>query len=205
MRKRIILATVAAGALLTGCTRATTGQAIAANTPLAAKTPGDKVAMAGLDAAAYDRSGHITFWHDTDGDWQRIGASTYPLQPALGPVDATVTGARLTGMSHAVFILTGLFSMDGSVNAIAYTADTDGAWGAIKAEPGGNIGPSGQPVGSDGIGLSNGFYVVGGQLETADCASTLPMASCGGNQRILKFWTWNGTDFTLGHTAGLKH
>ena len=63
--------------------------------------------------------------------------------------------------------------------------------------------PSGQPVSSNGIGLANGFCADHGQLEAADCSGNLPMADCGGSQRVLKFWTWNGTDFTLNHTAGL--
>ena len=203
---RIVLLAGTVGALVAGCGQTTTGSAspAAVTTAVATNTPVVQVPGVG-EGASYDQAGHITFWRSSNGAWQQIGASTYPLQPALGPVEPKVTGAALTGMSHAVFILTGTFSMDHSINAIAYTANAAGEWGAIKAEANGNIGPSGQPVGSNGIGLSNAFYAVGGELETADCSGNLPMADCGGNQRILKFWKWNGSDFTLSRTAGLTH
>lgn len=212
---------IALGLTVVGCAKtistaeATTGggstaapQPIDTNTELRNLTH-ESVAVArvggGLEGAAYDQNGHITFWRFGSGTWHRAGASEYPLQPTLGPVKPDVSGSALNGMKHAVFILTGTFTMDGSLNAIAYTATADGTWGAIKAEPGGRIGPSGQPVGKDGIGLANGFYAVHGQLETADCSGNLPMAQCGGNQRILKYWSWGGTDFTLSRTAGLTH
>ena len=191
--------------LFGGCSQATPGVSVPATTPTARHThpAGAQVRLAGgvTERATWDQNGHITFWRADI----RIGASSYPLQPALGPVKPSVKGGLVTGMPHAVFILTGLFSEDGSINSIAYTADAHGTWGAIKAEPNGRIGPSGQPVGADRIGLANDFAIVHGQLETADCSATLPMAACGGDRRVLKFWTWNGTDFTLDHTAGLAH
>jgi hypothetical protein len=220
---RIALAMALAGGLLAGCAQTTAGtattngttnsptttgaaaQPVDATAALQNQVHGDQVTAVDGEGATYDQTGHITFWRNANGAWQRIGASSYPLQPALGPVHPKVTGAKLTGMSHAVFILTGTFTMDGSINALAYTANAAGTWGAIKAEPNGDIGPSGQPVGEDGIGMANAFYAVHGQLETADCSGNLPMAECGGNQRVLKFWTWHGTDFTLNHTAGLKN
>jgi len=203
---RLAIALVGA-LLLGGCAQTTSGVSVAASVPAPSstarlpRTTGAVVRLAGgvTERATWDQNGHITFWRADI----RVGASSYPLQPTLGPVKPSVKGGFVTGMPHAVFILTGLFSEDGSVNSIAYTADAHGTWGAIKAEPNGNIGPSGQPVGKDGIGLANEFAVVRGQLETADCSATLPMAECGGNQRVLKFWTWNGTDFTLNHRAGL--
>jgi hypothetical protein len=83
---------------------------------------------------------------------------------------------------------------DGSGNAVAYTTGPRG-WGAIKAEPNGNIGPSGQPIGADRIGLSYGFAFVDGLLQTKDCPLNQPISDCDTNH-VLKLWKWNGTDFS---------
>ena len=53
-----------------------------------------------------------------------------------------------------------------------------------------------------GLGLSQAFGFSNGQLETADCSTALPISDCGGNNRVLKFWTWHGSHFTLTRTAG---
>jgi hypothetical protein len=101
--------------------------------------------------------------------------------------------------------VTGVFSMDGGANAAAYSGDA-GSWGAIKAKPNGHLGLSGQGIDGSGneLGLENDIYFSGGELETADCSETLPMAECGGNQRVLKFWQWGPAgDFALTRTAGL--
>ena len=42
---------------------------------------------------------------------------------------------------HATFIVTGVFSGDGSGNAVAYTSGSGVGWGAIKAQPNGNLKP----------------------------------------------------------------
>jgi hypothetical protein len=97
-------------------------------------------------------------------------------------------------MRNATFIVTGNFTGDGSGNAVAYTTGAKG-WGAIKAESNGRIGPSGQPVGSDAIGLSFGFAFVGGLLQTKDCPPNRPIADCGAYP-VVKLWAWNGTDFS---------
>jgi hypothetical protein len=152
---------------------------------------------AGFEAITWDQSTHVGFWQDptTSTTWQRVGESEYPWVPAIGsPPQATATGALLTGMQHATFVVTGNFSGDGSGNAVAYTTGANG-WGVIKAEPNGNIGPSGQPVSADRIGLSYGFGFVGGLLETKDCNPSFPIADCGGPTTILKLWTWTGADF----------
>jgi hypothetical protein len=163
-------------------------------------------------AATYDQNGHIAFWqYAPDTNWTKVGDGTYPtdMQPYT-PVGAKVTSGQVNGMANATFIVTGMFSNDGGVNAIAYTSGnglhTPG-WGAVKAKPDGNLAPSGASAGSDGLGLSNEFDLVNGELETADCSSTLPMAECGGNQRVLKFWAWHEDkqEFFLTHTAGLSH
>jgi hypothetical protein len=151
----------------------------------------------GFEAMTWDQATHVGFWSDaiSSTTWQRVGSSTYPWEPAIGgPPHAAATGALLTGMQHATFILTGNFSGDGSGNAVAYTTGPNG-WGVIKAEPNGNIGPSGQPVSADRIGLSFGFRFVGGLLETQDCNPSFPIADCGGPTTIVKLWRWTGIDF----------
>jgi hypothetical protein len=168
-------------------------------TRLATLTPGQQdviVAVpAGYEAMSFDQSAHIAFWKYTSVDWTRAAASSYPYSSAVGgPADAHAIGTLLAGMRDATFIVTGNFSGDGSGNAVAYTTGALG-WGAIKAEPNGRIGPSGQPVGSDKIGLSYGFAFVGGRLETEDCPLNQPLADCGANP-VVKTWAWNGTDFS---------
>jgi len=156
------------------------------------------------EAATYDQAGHVTFWRYSTS-WLRAGTSSYPYDRAfVGRPSAVITGAVLTGMTHATFIARGFFSGDGSGNAVAFTTGAKG-WGAIKAENNGNIGPSGQGVGFSAKGLSEDFEFTHGLLETADCSDTLPIAACGGNQRVLKFWRWAGHDFVLHSRAGLSH
>ena len=170
-----------------------------AATRLAKVTPGQQVVLVaipgGFEAISYDQAAHLGFWKLTSQDWIRAGTSTYPYSPAIGaPADAAARGTLLKGMQDATFIVTGNFSGDGSGNAVAYTTGRLG-WGAIKAESNGNIGPSGQPVGNDRIGLAFGFAFVGGRLETKDCPLNQPLAACGSNP-VDKLWAWNGTDFS---------
>ena len=156
----------------------------------------------GFEAAALDQAGDISFWKFTSA-WRQVGSSSYPAGgPVPGPSDATAQAAVLTGMSDASFILQGTFSTDGSNNAASYTNGRKG-WGAIKAVSDGNISPSGQGVTFGGIGLENGFYFSSGLLETADCSKTLAIAQCGGANRVLKFWRWNGSELTLASRSGL--
>jgi hypothetical protein len=168
--------------------------------------PGDQTDVVpvprGSEAIAYDQSGQVTFWTFTTA-WTPTGASSYPFNAALvGPADATATGTLLPGMADATFIVDGAFSGDGSANAVAFTTGPHG-WGVIKAEANGNLISSGQGVSFSEIGLEEGDYFVNGQLETADCSATLSIASCGGVDRVLKFWSWNGQEFVLTATAGL--
>ncbi len=173
---------------------------------LAALAPGRALTLvrvgAGWEAAAYDQNYQISFWRHTSS-WTRIGASTYPKLPAAyGPPDTVLTGAVLTGMAHATFVAEGIFTGDGSGNAVAYTDGPHG-WGAIKAEADGNLASSGQGIGADLLGIENALYLVQGQLETAECSTTIPYSQCGGTKRVLKFWAWNGHDFGLVRRAGL--
>ena len=155
------------------------------------------------DVMALNQQGTMSFWNDSNDELTKVGSSTYPYAPAsLGAPDATGSGALLTGMTDATFIVQGTFSGDGSGNTVAYTNGSAG-WGAIKANADGNLAASGQGVQTDGIGLSNGNAFSDGHLETFDCSSTLPLSQCGGNNRVIKFWGWNGTVFTLVGRAGL--
>jgi hypothetical protein len=152
----------------------------------------------GYEAATYTQAGAIEFWHDppTSTTWQQIGQSTYPYDAQLGtPPDARVRGALLAGMTHATFIVHGTFTTDGGGNAVAFTTGSKG-WGAIKAEPNGNIGPSGQPVGSNKIGLTFDVAFADGKLQTKDCPTNRPIADCAGHP-VTKLWAWTGHDFRL--------
>jgi hypothetical protein len=157
----------------------------------------------GSELMVLGQTGKVTFWsYDSASEsLVQAGSSTYPYSAALGPPSARGRGTVLSGMSHATFIVTGTMTGDGSGNAVAYTIGAKG-WGAIKAQKNGNLAPSGAGIGTDRIGLSQGFDFSGGELETADCSSTLPISSCGGNNRVLKFWSWNGTQFILARKAG---
>jgi hypothetical protein len=150
----------------------------------------------GYEAATYDQQANIQFWRNVGNtaDWTQVGQSTYPYSPAVGsPAQATVQGALLTRMQHATFILSANLTGDGSGNDVAYTTGPKG-WGVIKAEANGNIGPSGQPVGADKIGLSYHFAFVSGRLKTEDCPANKPIASCG-TDHVDKLWLWQGSDF----------
>lgn len=149
----------------------------------------------GYEGASWDQLGHIRFWFDPYASlrWQQIGASAYPYSAQVGRPEAAGHGARLRYMRHATFIVTGVFTGDGSGNAVAFTTGARG-WGVIKAMPNGHIGPSGQPVGSDMIGLSFGFAFSDGYLITADCPQDRPQYQCDKHQ-IRKRWAWGGQDF----------
>jgi len=150
----------------------------------------------GYEAATFDQHANIAFWRNVANNvnWTQVGRSTYPYSPAIGgPADARVTGTLLARMQHATFIVTGAFTSDRSGDAVAFTTGPKG-WGVIKAEPNGNIGPSGQPVGADRIGLSFAFKFAGGKLVTEDCRSDQAIVLCPTNP-ITKFWLWVGADF----------
>lgn len=169
---------------------------------------------AAYEGATVNKAGQIVFWISHPGDrggaWQEIGQSTFPTSVDPSLPDATVTGALLPGMPDATFIVHGTFSEDGGVNAVSFTSSDTvrGRWGVIKALPGGDLAGSGQGVAQlrTGLelGLENDIYFANGQLETAECSQTLPMSACGGDQRVLKYWKWNGRVFVLDHAAGLR-
>jgi hypothetical protein len=149
----------------------------------------------GAEAATYNETGGIAFWRSTgsSANWAKLGASRYPAEVTGRPYHVSVSGALLTRMKHATYIVTGQFTTDNSGRAVAYTTGGRG-WGAIKAESNGDIGPSGEPVGANRIGLSYDFEFVGGQLKTEDCPSDQPIATCG-STHVDKLWAWTGQDF----------
>lgn len=165
---------------------------------------GLSVVRVGADyqALAFDQTGHVSFWSYAPR-WHQVGSSGYPYDSVtVGAPAVKAQGTVLAGMSNATYILTGLFSGDGTADAIAYTNGSSG-WGVIKALPNGNLASSGQGVDFGGIGLESGDYFVNGTLETAECSAHTIVADCGGNNRVLKFWAWRGSDFQLVRRAGL--
>ena len=166
------------------------------------------------EGATVNKDGHIVFWLSdpaaSGGAWRELGASTFPTSVDPSVPDFTVSGALLPGMPDAIFIVQGLFTEDGSLTAVAFTSSTAGrgGWGAIKALSGGDLAGSGQGVTQDRdgleLGLENDISITCGLLETAECSQTLPIADCGGDQRVLKFWRWQNQVFVLDHTAGLR-
>jgi hypothetical protein len=156
------------------------------------------IALAGgFQAAVYDQGGDIYFWASggSSTTWRQIGQSTYPYAAANGAPHAKVAGAELNNMDDATFIVHGIFTGDGSGNAVAFTDGSKG-WGAIKAERNGNIGPSGAPVDpGNQIGLAYDFSFSGGNLVTEDCPSNRPIYQCG-EYPVRKVWHWTGHDFS---------
>jgi hypothetical protein len=158
----------------------------------------------GVEIMVVGQTGNVSFWAESTDTLQRVGASTYPYAPAsLGSPEPVGSGGVLTNMSDATFVVHGTFTGDGSGNAVAYTNGPDG-WGLIKAASDGDLVPSGQGIAADQIGLSNDFALVGGRLETFDCSSTLPTSDCGGNNRVIKYWTWMTDHFVQTGSAGLS-
>ncbi len=145
----------------------------------------------GSEGATYDEVGNITFWHDG----QQVAKSTYPYDATLGEATPSVrvSGALISGMTHATFIVHGTFTTDGGGNAVAFTSGPKG-WGVIKAQRNGDLAPSGQAVGNDRIGLSFGLAFADGKLQTQDCPTDRPLAECASHP-VTKLWVWNGTEF----------
>jgi hypothetical protein len=161
----------------------------------------------GSESMLLTQTGDVSFWtlDESTGVIQRTGHVTYPYAPSsLGPPGATGAGIVLTNMDHPTFIVRGTFTGDGSGNAVAFTNGGTG-WGVIKAQPDGNLAPSGTSIGSNEIGLSQAFGFHNGELMTADCSNNLPISACGGNNRVIKYWTWNQSldEFVESGHAGL--
>ena len=148
----------------------------------------------GAELAVVGQKRYVAFWtwNKTNNELVVDGSSRYPYDPkTLGPPQATGRGALLTGMSHATFIVTGTFSTDGSGNAVAYTTLDGKTWGAIKAQPDGNLMPTAGYVGIKGIGLSEDFGFENGMLVTSDCRKSGSTLDC--SNPIVKYWKWDAT------------
>jgi hypothetical protein len=145
-----------------------------------------------LDIAVVTQTGAVHFW-----TWDRVhhqltaaSSSQYPYDPSLlGAAHATVQAAQLTGMAHAVFIVTGTFSTDESGNAVAFGSRDGEHWGAIKARPDGALQITTEGVGVKGLGLSQGFDFSHGLLVTSDCSGGTANPDC--SNLIVKYWRWN--------------
>ncbi|MDT8911972.1 hypothetical protein [Amycolatopsis sp. PS_44_ISF1] len=169
---------------------------------LLAKVPGQQALVVavptGFEAITYDQSGHVGFWTDSPEGWHKDSTGSYPYTPGHhAPPGAKATGAVLSGMKHATFVLNGAFSEDSTGNAIAYTDGSSG-WGIITAQPGGNLAPAGPTVDSRNSGVSHGLALTGGQLQTEDCNPDQPLAECG-TSAVKKSWRWDGHQFVLAH------
>lgn len=98
---------------------------------LKARTPGQRQAVApargGWEAATW-RRGLIEFWRFTRA-WARVGAARYTTATPR-PVSPSAVGWLLPGMANATFVFHGLFTGDGSGDAMAFTAGHRG-WGPL--------------------------------------------------------------------------
>jgi hypothetical protein len=149
---------------------------------------------AGTELAVAAQNGVVGLWswNPTDHSLRRQASGHYPVIAGTPP-QATVRGDVLPGMDHATFIVHGTLSGDGSGNEVAFTAGADGKWGAIKAQNDGNLKPADLRVSAGGIGLVNEFDFQDGDLLTADCSAKIPISQCGGKQRVIKLWKWDGS------------
>ena len=172
-----------------------------ARAELTALTPGlgDTIVAVpgGYEAAAYDQTGDLSIWHFTN-QWQQVAQSTYPAPAQFGAIGGiSVEGGVPTGMHDAVFIVHGPFSGDGSGQAAAYTNGPIG-WGAIVAEPNGNIGSTGSGITDNSRGVELGMRFQNGQFQTlTDWATAgFPQAFAAAFP-IIRDWNWTGQDFAL--------
>lgn len=150
----------------------------------------------GYQAAAWDEAGHVTFWKWTAGAgrWSQVGASTYPVVRGE-PIDTTITGAVLPGMTDATFIAHGFFSGDGTGSYIALTGGLRG-WGAIAPGPGeGTLIPTGN-ASTDNATPGNSYAELfnDGDLDRIDPGS-LPFGPNGEEWQIERSYAWRGEEF----------
>jgi hypothetical protein len=150
----------------------------------------------GYEAAAWDEAGHVTFWRWAagTGTWHQAGASRYPVV-GLEPIDTTITGALLSGMSDAVFIANGFFSGDGTGTYIAFTNGPHG-WGTIAPGPGeSTLIPTGS-ASTDNTTPGNSYAELfsNGDLDRID-TGTLPFGPNGEEWEIERGYAWSGGVF----------
>jgi len=161
----------------------------------------------GYEAAAWDEAGHVTFWKWAAGaaTWSQVGATTYPVV-RMEPIDTTITGALLSGMTDATFIANGFFSGDGTGSYIAFTNGPHG-WGTMAPGPGeGTLIPTGN-ASTDNTTPGNSYAELfsGGDLDRIDTGN-LPFGPNGEEWEIERGYAWSGGEFrevsTTQFTAG---
>jgi hypothetical protein len=150
----------------------------------------------GYEAASSDETGHVTFWKWTAdaGRWSRVGVSTYPVVRGE-PIDTTITGALLPGMTDATFIAHGFFSGDGTGTYIAFTGGPRG-WGTIAPGPGeGTLMPTGK-ASKDNTTPGNSYAELFSDagLDRID-PGTLPFGPNGEEWEIERSYAWRNGVF----------
>ncbi len=155
----------------------------------------------GFDAAAYDLDGHLQFWQYASGTWREAAQSTYPEDAGdgTGTFDesgVSVSGADLPGAPHAVFIVTGPFTGDGSGHVVVY-GDGPQGWGVLDQQGRASLPSSGTGV-SDNIMIYLGARFTGGTLET-DLASGAFDEAFGSGFPVRSYWHWSGSGLVLDH------
>jgi hypothetical protein len=152
----------------------------------------------GDEGATWNNTGQIEFWRWTSSTlaWKKVGTSRYPVLPAPDNDynGATVTGALLTGMSDATFIATGVFTGDGTGNAVAFTNGSHG-WGTIAPGSGVTLVPTGNSSTDNSTpGLRWGITFGGGELRTQDQNPFFAVAE-GNEYPLVTYWKWTGAGF----------
>ncbi|MDQ2849616.1 MAG: hypothetical protein M3Y49_02565 [Actinomycetota bacterium] len=121
------------------------------------------------EAATLAAGNKVAFWTGDGTTWKPAGSS--PHLPVFSSAAAapTVTGALLSGAPHAMFIVDGAFTGDGTGQAIAYGRGRSG-WSAYTAQRDGSLAPSGHGVstlnGAPGLELKMKFTRSGFQTSS---------------------------------------
>lgn len=155
----------------------------------------------GFEAVLFDDTGHLRFWSSVDGShWSQDQTASYryDARDAKGQ-QLTATGTVLTGMKNATFILHGIFSGDGTGNAMAYTYGPHG-WGPVlwpgspeQRSWGKLVVASELPPETSTIQVADYKMTFNrGNLVTYDCDASHGAATCGANL-IASAWRWNAT------------
>ncbi len=150
----------------------TTASPADATTSLAARSgfarPSVVRAGSGYEAATVSGSTGVTFWTGDGRTWRPAGSSTHPAIQDGATEPIKIAGARLAGADHAMFVLEGSFTGDGTGQALAY-GRTGSAWSTYAAAPDSSLAPSGHgmPLLSGGNGLELSMSFNGGRFRTS--------------------------------------
>ena len=152
----------------------------------------------GFEAASYDQLGHLQFWQQRRrlDDLDAGRGEQLSLRSGARAAARAASAARiLAGMQHATFIVYGVFTGDGSGNAVAFTTGArrlgcDQGRAERQHRPVGRAGRSGSHRAVVQLRLR------GGHLITEDCPTNRPLSQCGAHP-IVKRWSWTGSDFAL--------